>query len=236
MKMKPTRFIVLLSAFLLINASLVSAKDKALLDALHTEADNTSMEKDKALNNVAEPTVEAKAVTDYDALEQKVAAQIEGLLKGESTKANKEKTGEKLENKLEGIVSSALLEGSQLDDIRTAVSAAMQDIKKNKKEIGTLSSSVIESAGKALKNIVGEKKVEVITRPSQPNTTQAGATVSDPEVASVTTVTVQEGENLYRIAQRVYGSGRKYLALYKANKAILKDPNLVRVGQVLKVP
>ncbi|MCK5896328.1 MAG: LysM peptidoglycan-binding domain-containing protein [Cocleimonas sp.] len=235
--MKPILSSVLLSSVLLINAPFISAKDKALLDALNIEADNTSMERDKVLESVVEPSVEAKTVVDYDALERKIAQQIEGLLKGESNNEdNKEKTGEKLENKLEGIVSSALLQGSQLNDIRTAVSTAMREIKKNKEEVGELSSSVIESAGKALKNIVGEEKIGAATSPAQLSAAKADVNLSDDKVATGSTVTVQEGENLYKIAQRVYGSGKKYLALYEANKAILKDPNIIRVGQVLTVP
>ncbi len=52
----------------------------------------------------------------------------------------------------------------------------------------------------------------------------------------VETVTVLRGETLFKIAKRVYGSGEKYLALYEANKGTISNPNMIFVGQVLKVP
>lgn len=50
------------------------------------------------------------------------------------------------------------------------------------------------------------------------------------------TVTVLKGESLFKIAKRVYGSGRKYLRLYEANKDTIANPNVIIVGQILKVP
>ena len=229
--MKIISIIYLLSSLLLLNtqtsfAEDVTSKDKALLNALQSEANETSMEKDKALENmVSEPSVVPSGVTDYDALEKKVAAQIKGLLAESSQKADAEKddnskSNENLKNKLESIVSSELLKGNKLNDIRSAVSAAMVDINKNGKAKHNISSATIESAGKALKSIVAIDKT-VATELTKLN---------------IETVTVEAGENLYKIAQRVYGSGKNYLALFEANKDILKDPNLVRAGQVLKLP
>ncbi len=231
--MKITAVIFLLSLVGIVNTPLAFAKDteskedKALLDALHSEAEETSMEQDTALDNLTdEPAIIPKAITDYDDLERKVAEQIKGLLADTSKKEKTEKesikkTGEpdkKLKNELENIVSSELLKGSQLDDIRMAVSAAMMDIKKNSELKDKISGAALESAGEALKSIVAAEKIEPT------------------DMMEVDTVTVQVGENLYKIAQRVYGSGRNYLALFNANKEVIKDPNLIRVGQVLKVP
>jgi nucleoid-associated protein YgaU len=92
---------------------------------------------------------------------------------------------------------------------------------------------MIESASKALENIVGEKDI-VVEKTAKPKEVQTS--VVDNTIIIANTVTVLDGENLYKIAQRVYGSGDKYLQLYEANKDILKDPNLIRAGQVLKVP
>lgn len=218
--------VFLLSSFLIVNSQLVFAKDKALLEALNAEADSTSMEKGKAVEDArSEPMVVPNAITDYDSLEKKVAEQIEGLLLGAPKKKATEESGKQFENALEDIVSSALLKGNKLDDIRSAVSSAMTDIKKKSVKTGEVAISTIESAGKALKNIVGEVNVP------KSSIEQVSSSVSE-----VRTVTVLEGENLYRIAQRIYGSGRRYLELYEANKDTIKDPNIVRLGQVLRLP
>ncbi len=228
--MKIITIIFLLSLLMILDAQSAfaeNAKDKALLDALNSEAEDTSMEQDSKIEAIKEePSIVPKAVTDYDALEKKVATQIKNLLADSSKKTavEKEKSDQdasshaKLKDKLENMVSSELLKGNNLDDIRNAVSAAMIGIKKSSEIKKDISKETLESAGKALKSIVA------IDKP----------TTEKMEIPN--TVTVQVGENLYKIAQRVYGSGRNYLRLFKANKDVLKDPDLIRTGQVLKVP
>ncbi len=213
---------------LALSTSLALAKDKALLDALSAEADNTSMEEDTSLDSTdSEPSSAPKDITDYDALEKKVAEQIKGLLKD----PNKDK---QISDKLENIVSSALLQGNKMNDIRSAVTAAMTDIKKASVKAGDASNSIIKSAGKALENIVAEKKVKPAK--TAPKVAQASPTIPDNAIIIANTVTVLKGESLYKIAQRVYGSGSRYLELYNANRDVLSDPNIISVGQILKVP
>ena len=56
-----------------------------------------------------------------------------------------------------------------------------------------------------------------------------------PEAAG-DTYTVQPGDCLWSIAQKVYGSGRRWGALYEANRAAVSDPGMIYVGQVLTLP
>ncbi len=51
-----------------------------------------------------------------------------------------------------------------------------------------------------------------------------------------TSMIVQPGANLWRIARRALGSGVAYTALYEANKTQIVDPNLIYPGQVFSVP
>jgi len=49
--------------------------------------------------------------------------------------------------------------------------------------------------------------------------------------------TVASGDTLSGIAQKHYGSQAKWKAIYEANKEVIGDnPNLIRVGMVLKLP
>ncbi len=50
------------------------------------------------------------------------------------------------------------------------------------------------------------------------------------------TYTVQKGDSLTRIAERIYGDKRKWEAIYSANRDTLKRPNELRIGQVLRIP
>jgi LysM repeat protein len=47
---------------------------------------------------------------------------------------------------------------------------------------------------------------------------------------------VQPGDTLSKIAKQFYGDANKYMKIFEANKDQLSDPNMIKVGQVLKVP
>lgn len=48
--------------------------------------------------------------------------------------------------------------------------------------------------------------------------------------------TVQSGDSLSAIAKKQYGDAMKYTAIFEANKPMLKDPNKIYPGQVLRIP
>lgn len=48
--------------------------------------------------------------------------------------------------------------------------------------------------------------------------------------------TVVKGDTLSKIAQVVYGDMMKYPVIFEANKPMLKDPDLIYPGQVLRIP
>jgi len=48
--------------------------------------------------------------------------------------------------------------------------------------------------------------------------------------------TVKRGDSLSKIAKRFYGDPMKYKKIFDANKPMLKDPNLIYAGQVLRIP
>ncbi len=49
-------------------------------------------------------------------------------------------------------------------------------------------------------------------------------------------VTVQPGNSLWRIARRSYGSGLLYVQIFEANRAQIRDPDLIYPGQVFTLP
>jgi nucleoid-associated protein YgaU len=48
--------------------------------------------------------------------------------------------------------------------------------------------------------------------------------------------TVKKGDNLSTIAKEHYGNASKYMVIFEANKPMLKDPDKIYVGQVLRIP
>jgi nucleoid-associated protein YgaU len=48
--------------------------------------------------------------------------------------------------------------------------------------------------------------------------------------------TVVKGDSLSKIAKEFYGDAMKYPAIFEANKPMLKDPDKIYPGQVLRIP
>jgi nucleoid-associated protein YgaU len=73
--------------------------------------------------------------------------------------------------------------------------------------------------------------------------TQGVATVDDRLVVDAaaaepesTFYTVESGDSLSKIAKEVYGDAMRYPEIFEANKPMLKDPNKIYPGQVLRIP
>jgi nucleoid-associated protein YgaU len=48
--------------------------------------------------------------------------------------------------------------------------------------------------------------------------------------------TVKSGDNLSKISKAMYGDPNRYNAIFEANKPMLKDPDKIYPGQVLRIP
>lgn len=53
---------------------------------------------------------------------------------------------------------------------------------------------------------------------------------------TVRTYTVVKGDCLWKIARKFLGKGSKYTLIYELNKDIIKNPNVIYIGQKLKIP
>ena len=60
-------------------------------------------------------------------------------------------------------------------------------------------------------------------------------TVTNPEPESQWH-TVVSGDNLSKIAKKFYGDANKYPAIFEANKPMLKHPDKIYPGQMLRIP
>ncbi len=50
------------------------------------------------------------------------------------------------------------------------------------------------------------------------------------------TYVVRPGDTLGKISTRFYGSSRRYMDIYNANRDVLSSPSSIRVGQTLRIP
>lgn len=58
----------------------------------------------------------------------------------------------------------------------------------------------------------------------------------DDATVSVDTYYVVKGDCLWTIARKQLGSGTRYVEIYELNKDILKSPDSIHIGQILKIP
>jgi len=56
------------------------------------------------------------------------------------------------------------------------------------------------------------------------------------EEAVIPTYTVEKGDTLSKIAKQHYGDAAKWKALFEANRDVIKNPDLIQIGWVIKLP
>lgn len=91
--------------------------------------------------------------------------------------------------------------------------------------------AILEKAIIAVGNSLGVSKVETSELTIDETTT--GSVVKESVF-----YTVKKGDNLWKIAEAVYGKGKgvKNTVIFEANKPMLKSPDKIYPGQVLRVP
>jgi nucleoid-associated protein YgaU len=65
---------------------------------------------------------------------------------------------------------------------------------------------------------------------------QAAQSQPETEAAPIRSITVQPGHSLWRISRERYGDGTLYVALFKANRDKIRDPDLIYPGQIFDLP
>jgi nucleoid-associated protein YgaU len=63
-----------------------------------------------------------------------------------------------------------------------------------------------------------------------------GGRAATPEASSSKTYTVKSGDTLSRIAKDHLGNAADYMKIFNLNKDQLSDPDLIKPGQVLRLP
>ena len=108
-------------------------------------------------------------------------------------------------------------------------------IEKDKATIGGVSVDAVqrEKAVLVIGNTKGIDEVVCnLTLPPPPVSVQAVA--AEPPVSRL--YTVVKGDTLWAISEEMYGDGSKYQSIFHANEPMLKHPDKIYPGQVLRVP
>lgn len=85
----------------------------------------------------------------------------------------------------------------------------------------------------------GTKTVNVTIKQAQPVATVQKTRPADTSPAPKTqpkTHKVVKGDTIWGLAKKYYGNGSQYMKIFNANTGVLKNPNLIYVGQVLTIP
>jgi len=80
-------------------------------------------------------------------------------------------------------------------------------------------------------------KVAEATPPAEPAKAADGATPADtPPAPTIQKITIQPGNNLWKLSRQIYGAGSRYTVIFEANKDVIRNPALIYPGQVLTAP
>jgi len=85
-------------------------------------------------------------------------------------------------------------------------------------------------------NVQGVTKVVTeIYFPAEPGNADSGTT-EYVEPGDVEYYEIQSGDTLSGIAKRYYGDASKYPQIFDANREVIQDPDLIFVGQKIRIP
>jgi nucleoid-associated protein YgaU len=99
----------------------------------------------------------------------------------------------------------------------------------------TIKDDLATVSGHADKQSTREKVILVVGNVEGISQVEDNLTVESKEPESVFH-TVERGDTLSKIAKEHYGNANKYPEIFEANKPMLKDPDKIYPGQVLRIP
>ena len=104
--------------------------------------------------------------------------------------------------------------------------------KKKKSEVSKTVTPAAEAAPAATE---GDQLMPSFKSTTMPYSQGEGDVQSVPS-EKVTQYTVEKDDTLQKISKKVYGSFGKWTEIYDANKDVIKNPNFVKPGTILKIP
>ncbi|ESQ13463.1 MAG TPA: peptidoglycan-binding protein LysM [Chromatiaceae bacterium] len=98
------------------------------------------------------------------------------------------------------------------------------------------SDGVVELSGKADDPIAVEKAVLMTGNIAGVNEVRINELQSPPLATDVEYYEIAPGDTLSKIAKEFYGDANHYSAIFEANREVIKNPDLIFVGQKIRIP
>ncbi len=94
----------------------------------------------------------------------------------------------------------------------------------------------VAQAGADFSNVVGSSRSVADTSAAGASGSMAHSSPGSDGGWSSKTYTVESGDSLSAIAKKFYGDANQYQRIFEANQPMLKDPDKIYPGQVLRIP
>lgn len=130
-----------------------------------------------------------------------------------------------------------------IGDAEAAEPPAPDALKKEVEDLGlkaegltvTVDGDTVKVSGKAASQ--EEKEKLILAMGNVAGVAKVEDRIETPEPAAEPVFhTVVKGDTLWKISERTLGSGARYKEIFEANKPMLKDPDKIYPGQVLRIP
>ena len=139
---------------------------------------------------------------------------------------------EKKEEEKAAAVSAEALKKTKLDKMKAAVDKLNLPIKDLSLD---LNGEVVTAYGQAESQFAKELVVLTLGNNADIRQVDDRITVVTP-APEATFYEVKSGDTLSKIAKAQYGDAKKYNVIFEANTPMLKDPDLIYPGQILRIP
>lgn len=98
------------------------------------------------------------------------------------------------------------------------------------------SNGVVELSGQAESAEAMEKAVLLAGNIEGVEEVKASGLSAPPAEGPVEYYTIESGDTLSKLAKKYYGDPMQYPKIFKANKEVIKDPDLIYPGQKIRIP
>lgn len=95
---------------------------------------------------------------------------------------------------------------------------------------------VVTLSGQAPSADDKEKAVLLAGNVQGVNKVEAEELVAPPQDIKVEFYVIKKGDTLSGLAMKYYGNAREYQRIFEANREVIRDPNLIYVGQKIRIP
>jgi nucleoid-associated protein YgaU len=121
------------------------------------------------------------------------------------------------------------------DQIKKEIEASLQGLKDLTVDYDA-SSGVVKLGGTATSSEALEKAMLIAGNVMGVGSVNIGSMKHPGESAGVQYYVIKSGDTLATIALQYYGDSSKYPKILEANREVIKDPNLIFLGQKIRIP